>query len=626
MQARDLELIDSFLVQVGKMSLLEYYGLDDSAPKPAAEAAIKKRRGWAQGQQANPKYRSEAMWLIKHNGLVRRALLDERKAYLDHCGSKHVDAGLAQLTPFLEGALAAGSLTESAEQAVREKADALGLPEHLVTAHIDRLVEAAGVTRQSAQQAGPDSSFVDFYALLDLPPSSSFEDIERAHRQKYRWARNLRDKQRAGAIYQELDQAWRVLKDPAHRRRYDADYARRKSEPEDGWTEDDAERNRPPQRDTSSEPTVRMKPLDASALSKGVGFAGVDAPSETRAPKPPENISKRTLGLSQGSSTRGKKRPRLAVASPELVQIKARRATVERRIVVKNTGRGRMPGRVASDRDWLEIDRARLDPDALEQEITVTIQPSRMPRSKSVALVTVVTDHGERRAITFRVERQPLAMPAFLVAGGIAAALLAAQLTGVLDQLPLGERAPDEVGSTALEVVVDPSADNIRVNGYTQAAGSFVRMESGFPIGTSFELSVEKEHFEPYSGDITVEPGKTRRVEISLQLGSVPVWDPPETAVAAEMDDRRAKASIAERGAKLEACFASAGVDVASLDVEVTVGNMGAVEGLRRLGSTEATPDDELWRCLARQLLAVQFQVLQGDYARFVQRISAGPS
>ena len=623
MEARDLELIDGFLAQVGKKSLLDYYGVDDSAPNPAAEAAIKKRRGWAQGQQANPKYRSEAMWLIKHNGLVRRALLEDRASYLGHANSKKVDAGLEKLTPFIEGALAAGTLSESAEQAVRRKADSLGLPEHLVTAHIEKLLANAGATRASATPTDSGEEFVDYYELLDVPPSASFEDIERAHRQKYRWARNLRDKQRASTVYTQLDQAWRVLKDPAHRRRYDADYARRKSEPEEGWSSEAADRNRPPPRDASTEPTIRMKPLDAAALAGGLGFSEKDSGPEAKPPKPPENISKRTLGLSQGT-TSTKRRPRLAVASPELVQVKARRGPVERRIVVKNTGRGRMPGRVASDREWLEVDRSRLDPDALEQEITVTIQPTKMPRSKSVALVTVVTDHGERRAITFRVERQPVAMPLLALGGVVLAVAAVLQFGGFLP--PTDASSPGNDGApAALEVSVDPSADNIRIDGYTQAAGSFARMESGFPIGEPFTLLVEKEHFRPHELTLTIQAGATQQVDIVLVLDEIPIWDPPEESVPAAMDDRRAKASIAERGDELERCFAEAGVASASLDVELTVGNMGTVEGLRRVSSTEDAPSDELWRCIARQLLAMQFQVLQGDYARFVQRISAGP-
>ncbi|MCP4806781.1 MAG: J domain-containing protein, partial [Proteobacteria bacterium] len=411
------------------------------------------------------------------------------------------------------------------------------------------------------------------YELLDVPPSASFEDIERAHRQKYRWARNLRDKQRASSIYTQLDQAWRVLKDPAHRRRYDADYARRKSAPDGGWSKDDAERNRPPPRDTSTEPTIRMKPLDAAALANGLGFGDADASTqEVKAPKPPESIAKRTLGLSQGT-TSTKRRPRLAVASPELVQVKARRGPVERRIVVKNTGRGRMPGRVASDRDWLEVDRSRLDPDALEQEITVTIQPSRMPRSKSVALVTVVTDHGERRAITFRVERQPIAVPLLVVGGLIVVGVAIAQFGGFLS-FSEGDPEASADQPSVLEVSVDPAADNIRIDGYTQAAGSFARMESGFPLDEPFTLSVQKEHFQPYEAELRVAAGTTQRVDVVLELDEIPVWDPDDDAEAAVMDDRRAKASIAERGEKLQGCFADAEVATASLDVEVTIGNM----------------------------------------------------
>ncbi|MFT5587676.1 MAG: hypothetical protein ACI9VR_005289, partial [Cognaticolwellia sp.] len=87
MDSRDLEQIESFLGMVGKPSLFVYYDIRHESPDAGVEAAIKKRRSWAQGQQANPKFRAEALWLIKNNALIRRTLLQERESYLVYVAS-----------------------------------------------------------------------------------------------------------------------------------------------------------------------------------------------------------------------------------------------------------------------------------------------------------------------------------------------------------------------------------------------------------------------------------------------------------------------------------------------------------------------------------------------------------
>ena len=78
MDRRDLEQIDRFLSIVGKASLFEYFGIDPEADAATVEEALKKRRAWAQGQQANPKFRSESLWIIKNMALSKRALIDEK--------------------------------------------------------------------------------------------------------------------------------------------------------------------------------------------------------------------------------------------------------------------------------------------------------------------------------------------------------------------------------------------------------------------------------------------------------------------------------------------------------------------------------------------------------------------
>ena len=101
MDRREVEEIEAFLSQVGQPSLLAYYSLAATSTEAEKEAAIKKRRAWAQGQQANPKYKSEAMFLIKNNGLVRRVLVDDFDAYRTTFLASEMPEKIDELMAFL---------------------------------------------------------------------------------------------------------------------------------------------------------------------------------------------------------------------------------------------------------------------------------------------------------------------------------------------------------------------------------------------------------------------------------------------------------------------------------------------------------------------------------------------
>ena len=409
MESRDLQQIEKFLDQVGKDSLFAYYKVQQDASDEELEGVLRKRRGWAQGQQANPKYRTEAMWLIKNNGLIRRALLEDRPAYTESARARLAAGRLDSLTPFIQGILAAGPLTVDGERAIIVKGEAMGLSPEAVREHLGTL--SGGAVPATRPQAAPPDDFVDYYDLLQVSPAVSFDALESAHRARYRWARNLANKQESGRYYDLLDKAWRALEDPEKRKAYDALRASRPGADKPALPESAAE-----------------VPASASRISLGAPRRDTADTADTAGPPtPPDGIGGKTLGLSNKKPVG--RRPRLAIASPELVQVKAGRQAMTHRIIIKNTGKGRMPGRISSDRKWLEISHSRLDPDAGEQEIEVVIQPARMPRRRAIALVSIITDHGERRAITFRVERRSMLVPMLGLVALVLAILLFTQLS-----------------------------------------------------------------------------------------------------------------------------------------------------------------------------------------------------
>lgn len=222
MEARDFETIDQFLKIVERGDLFEYYGLPQDVTDEVVEEAIKKRRSWAQGQQSNPKFRTEALWIIKHMSLIRRALLEERAAYREAAQRKGIERALEKLTVFIEGSLADGVMNPTKESSILEQASRLGVPAERALERAMAVLSGRASARGGDGGAGPTEQIVDYYLILRVPADADASAIEEAHRARYREARDLADKMRASELYANLDEAWRVLRDGERRAAYDA--------------------------------------------------------------------------------------------------------------------------------------------------------------------------------------------------------------------------------------------------------------------------------------------------------------------------------------------------------------------------------------------------------------------
>lgn len=459
MEARDLETVDQLLKLVDKPDLFEYYGLAQDAADDAVEEAIKKRRTWAQGQQSNPKFRNEALWIIKHMSLIRRALVEERGAYRDSVKARGIEKALEKLTVFIEGSLADGLMNPAKEAAILDQAQRIGVP-------AERALERAlAVLSGRSHPRGADPSqvnetFVDYYQILRVHADADEAAIEEAHRSRYREARDLADKGRASEMYSQLDEGWRVLKDPERRAAYDARRRefmlnlerraagedgefkgflpppprKRRAESDDGDLEPmevvltqaarvvhDAppprgappvQRSTPPRPAPAAEPRPDPRPTLAPPSSGFEVHASSNASSPVptppmRAPETQEAI--RGSGYSSVGGNRARQRsPQLEIDGPEIHKVRAGDQPIAVQFVVRNSGQGQMSGRVLSDREWVQVTPSRLDPTRAEQLVEAVVYPGQMPRRQAISLVTVVADHGERRSITIDVERKTM--------------------------------------------------------------------------------------------------------------------------------------------------------------------------------------------------------------------------
>ena len=497
MERRDLDEIERFLTSVGQPTLFAYYGLDSACAPSVAEDAIKKRRAWAQGQQSNPKYKSEALFLIKNSALLRRVLVEGLDDYRASLQGDTQQRNLETLSLFIRGSLTSGRLTPQIEAAILQQGRQLDLSDGAITRRIEELLLETGATREwfESDELSSSSLAVDHYLILGVDERASASAIEQAYRERYRWARNLKDLRRSAQLLEALDQAWRVLSDDAHRARYDA----RRAEMRD--VTDEVERQTavllgqlpgpqeaaPVPQQPLAPPPIRMptpaplpvqgasSPVTVAAPASGEraiptpnvdpspGPAGEGRPIRLRtrpsgstlpvAPPPPPVLAGRTVGLSDSPQAIAALRPRLIIEGPEVASARVRRRAVDLAWTIRNGGQGLMPGRISCDREWVRIESPRLNPSVPAQELIATLLPNRMPAGRSVATILVTTDHGERRTLSIHAERRSGA-PAVL--GLIIGALL-------LGGGALAWRAtstPEEAGGAVLELTVDPIADS----------------------------------------------------------------------------------------------------------------------------------------------------------------------
>ncbi|MEL6349172.1 MAG: hypothetical protein AAFV53_39070 [Myxococcota bacterium] len=147
LDAKKLGAVDKFLGRVDQRTLFDYFDVDQHATVDEIQNAIKKRRSWAQGQQSNPKYREEAMWVIKNKALVADVLITHRDAYLEHLHAISSAQSLKTLRLFIQGAIADKVLTAASEEAIIEQGLTMDLTIDQIRQTIEALLDEKGARR-----------------------------------------------------------------------------------------------------------------------------------------------------------------------------------------------------------------------------------------------------------------------------------------------------------------------------------------------------------------------------------------------------------------------------------------------------------------------------------------------
>lgn len=571
MESRHLDLAAEFCQLVGKPHLLDYLGLPESASPEALQKKLKARRKYMQGMQSNPKYRHEALFLIK-NFKAMNAVLASPIPYVEDARRRAESQHLPVLEMTIKGVLAGGSLNYDQEDYLRRNALELGVSEASFEEVLSRLASAAGVPRATADVTVTPDDFtnLDFYRTLGVPRHASRDEIYARYRARTEECKAMGDASQRDATRTRIEKAWKVLSDEATRQQYDL-----------SWT-----RTGPPARNREN-----TRPIQSSTAP----------PVQPRAaaPRPPPSAPFANVAPTASSTQKAPAKLELLSQPKQTLHVSATPVTVS--IEVRNAGELPLHGEVTASHPWLKVLTTALKPDAKQQAVRVQIDPARL-EGRSTGFVEVATKGGEQARVEFDVVPKPaqLVAPA-LLGGGLAVVLLL--VVGVWFAMS---------GSDAYEIRVDPWATEVLIDGRVVGKGHRIVLDEP-PLGEA-TVTVRHPNFRPWVKDVLVEGGAT--LEVDLALDAPMDFRPTPELKVADLDHQVAVTVMEAFQSGLDRCLRSgvAGPNGVSGVVRIYVGKEGRAIGYDLEGS--ATDSPAIRECLRRQTAGPLFPPLaNGDYA-----------
>ncbi len=564
MDSRNYELAAEFCKLVGTPDLLTYLGLAADVEAGESRKKLKSRRKYMQGMQSNPKYRNEALYIIKHFAALDAVLADPG-TYLGDAAKRAESVHLPILEMTIKGVLAGGSLSADQEEYLRRNALELGVTVETFEEILQRLASDAQVKRPG----GPPSTVPaastpypeevgNYYLLLKVERDAKTEDIGHAYRARIAEAEAQPPGPGREALMSRLSLAWNTLADPTTRDLYEISQTR----------------TGPPARARDVRP-------DQAAT----------APPVRRVSRP---------------STPGGLPGRLEILGDPVRYVQVASSPVSHTINIRNGGDRPMAGQVTRDEPWLIIETQEIDPNQKEQGIIVHIAPEMMDGDRATGTVTLQTDSGDQATILFDVQRiGPLRQIARVVAAllvVIAFVSFAGWGLGVFG------------GGGSIQINVDPLAEVIQLDGVTVGSGEGVTIDN-LPTGP-VTLQVTHPAFQPYSRDLNSIDRSVGVVDVVLDLAHPLDFKPTRTMKRGAFSQESAAEVVGARATGFDRCVRkSAEVgQILNGTIRVHINPEGRAIGMEVEGKNTDRPD--VHKCLARQAAVISFDPLnEGDYA-----------
>jgi hypothetical protein len=576
MDSRNYELASEFCKLVGTPDLLAYLGVEAGYGASESRQKLKSRRKYMQGMQSNPKYKNEALYLIKHFSALD-AVLANPAAYIKDAAKRAESVHLPVLEMTIRGVLAGGSLSPDQEEYLRRNALELGVTEQTFEEVINRLAADANVKRPG----GPPSLVPDahtphpadvrtYFLLLQVEERASTEDIQQAYNDRVAEAKLMRPGPEREALISRLSLAWNTLKDPTTREIYEISQRRTGPPARQRETRPDLAATAPPVRRTVR-PAVTGEPLPS----------------------------------------------RLEILGDPVRQVWVGGSPVTLRIDIRNGGDLPMSGHVTRDEPWLVIETAEIDPTLKEQTIIVHVSPDMLHGDQDTGRITLQTQSGERASIVFEVQRVS-SVRRFAQFGAVLVGCVA--MAVILGWLIMGFL--HEPGS--LVISVDPYAESIQVDGVAVGSGERVFLDS-LPNGP-VTLQVSQSGFRTYTRSLNDIDRDLGRVDVVLELSNTLDFKPDRKMKRGAFSQEEATAVVGTRAAGFDRCIRDSAVpgQILTGTIRVHIGDKGHAIGMQVDGKNTDLP--EVRKCLERQAAVLSFRPLtEGDYATVRYSYSVTP-
>jgi hypothetical protein len=607
MDSRKLDLAAEFCGIVGTGDLFEYLGLSpDSASPEEARAALKLRRRKMQGMQANPKYKAQAIFLIKNFANLDE-VLREPAAHLQDAKKRSSSEKLPVLEMSIRTALAGGgTIAPDQEAYLRRTADELGIEHGMYDQLVREITEEMGVPsapplaellveedepgalmrpipKVDAQTPNVTPEFglarntpgMDHYSLLGVGREATIESIRRAYHDESTRAGRMADFREGEKRLSELDRAFSVLSNLKRRADYDS--------------------------------TISLPP--------------VPQPGVATAP-PMVRVTSQSSGTPSVLSGRGLP-ARLEVLGDPTRDLWVDSAVEVTTIEIRNGGDQRLVGSVESDEPWLEVEPFELGGELKLQTIMVRVHPSRITEYPACAVVRIDAGGGGQASVGFTVNRRVrlqklvLALSAMLVA--VVVVLVGIKVVGwVQEELasqppPSPEPMLQAREPSGMRLTVDPGAENVFVNGVSVGYGTEVVLPE--PMDLRGKLMVRHPNFRTWVRDVPLGDASQHMV-VRLELERRMDFVPTDDLVKGSVRQRDAQEVMGPRSASMDACIqrvASSG-DFLTGTVRVHIEASGRAAGMDVQG--DRVDDPVVRACLEREAAAISFSPLRdGDYA-----------
>jgi hypothetical protein len=508
MNQRELEDIEQFLASVHQVSLYNWVGASPDSTPEEVEAALKRKRSWAQGHQASQKHREEAQWVLRNYTRLVKVLVVEADAWRLYVHEALVARAIESLVELARGHVLGGTLAEADEQMIMDRARSLDLDADVVRWRIEESIREMGANRESADERATEIPVVppsDLYERLGVDPGASVDALEQAYLDRTRWAASLQSSEQVSIQLHAIEEAWDTLSNPERRYVYD--------------------QTRDQLKQTAQEAAHREALLSA-----------------VRQAQPAVPVL--------GSSGRRLQPPAIAIEGGNAMQLRVADAPVRSTLVVRNDGRGRMPGMVRSDVPWLRVPRGQLDPNAGRQGIAFEVDTPQLSWGQNRAQIIVDGDHGQQVMVQVVVHRFPWAR---MVRNGLVAGTW---LTAVL---MLGGGALDYRASRSpgtVKLRIDPAADHVTVDGKHLGSGKEFLLEPEGP-DKPMEVVVSTAGFADHVERLQARRASKSERTLRLDLTDPMDFEPPKDEPA--VDPTKWQAALEAAGPEFSACLPSGG-------------------------------------------------------------------